>query len=216
MVLRPDPSLCLGALRKAGESKKLGVGKAKDASSTWTASKQPAPSVSAAGDVQRSQGCGFPYHSLPSIPAWTQSFPYPAWQQYMDTGAAGEWEFFWSRHPPNPSFPSFISLAIWHCSRGLQNTFPRESLKGLIIVWDSLLIVLISSFHSCVPVATGSPCECLVIPTDTGTWCCLKREGAAKLPPEIPLLLPLLHHPAQARIGTKRVSLSVHGGGGIK
>lgn len=115
MVLRPDPSLCLGALRKAGESEKLGGGKAKDASSTWTASSLLLLCLLQEMCKQRSQGCGFPHHCLPSIPAWPQSFPYPAWQQYMDTGAAGEWESFWSRHPPNPSFPSFINLTIWHC-----------------------------------------------------------------------------------------------------
>lgn len=215
MVLRPDPSLCLGALRKAGESEKLGVGKAKDASSTWTASSllllcllqemcRGAKAVAFHITV-------FP----PSLPGHRASPALPGsstWTLVLQVSGSP----FGAGTPPNPSFPSFISLTIWHCSRGLQNTLPRESLKGLIIVWDSLLIVLISSFHSCVPVATGSPCECLVIPTDTGTWCCLKREGAAKLPPEIPLLLPLLHRPAQARIRTKQVSLSVHGGEGIK
>lgn len=44
---------------------------------------------------------------------------------------------------------------------------PGKEFKGLIVVWDSLLLVLISPFNPCVPVATGSPCECLVIPTDT-------------------------------------------------
>lgn len=53
-----------------------------------------------------------------------------------------------------------------------------------------------------------------MIPTDTGTWCCLKREGAAKLPPEMPPLPPLLHRPAQAGIGSERVSVFVHGGEG--
>lgn len=153
---------------------------------------------------QRSQCCGVLQHCLPSIPARPQSFPCPAWQHYTGTSAAGEGESFWSGHPPSPWFPSFIGLTIWPCSPGLRNTFPRESLKGLIIVSDSLLIVLISPFHSYVPVATGSPSECLVIPTNVGTWCSFKRESAAKLPPEIPPLLPLLRHTAQAWAGTKQ------------
>lgn len=113
--------------------------------------------------------------------------------------------------PPNPWFSSLIGLTIWPCSHGLRNTFPRESLKGLIIVSDSLLTVLISPFHSYVPVATGSPSESLVIPTDICTWCCFKRESAAKLPPEMPSLLPLLRHTAQAWVGTKQVPVFVHG-----
>lgn len=142
---------------------------------------------------------------LPSLPGHRASPTLPGsstWTLVLQVSGSP----FGAGTPSNPSFPSFIGLTIWHCSCGLQNTFPKSPLKALLPS-GTLYIVLISPFHSCVPVATGSPCECPVIPTDTGTECCLKREGAAKLPPEIPPLLPLLHCPAQARTGTKGVSV---------
>lgn len=109
VVLRADPFLYLGTLRNSREK-----GRSWDKGNLKMPAARGQPAACSfcvcCRCANRSQGYGVLQYCLPSIPAWPQSLPCPAWQHYMGTGAAGEAGSFWSRHPHTHGFhPSSVT-----------------------------------------------------------------------------------------------------------